>query len=251
MTRLTVVLPCAGRGSRLDLPFPKELLPGPDGRVLIDHSFALLAGADVQVLLVVGADRQATIAHVARRYPAIPVAAVRQMPGPDGWIGAALSALPFVTGRALVLLPDQVLQAAPGDDPIGRADHLLQDTDACLLAARCADADQLAVDGALTVAYPPDGGLGQLRRIADKPGPAATAGHNAVWFGLGFRRDAADQVLAQMQAAQDRLLDTAALRGGPLHDAPVIEVPPFLDCGTWPSAARLWHAGGREARSCG
>ncbi|MGC4851868.1 NTP transferase domain-containing protein [Micromonospora sp. DT4] len=250
MTRLTVVLPCAGRGSRLDLPFPKELLPGPDGRVLIDHSFALLADADVQVLLVVGPDRQATISHVARRYTTIPVAAVPQLSDTDGWIGAVLSALPFVIGRALVLLPDQVLQTAPNDDPIGRADQMLHDADACLLAARCADADRLAVDGALTVTYQPGGGPALLRRIADKPGAAAVAGHNAVWFGLGFRRAAADQVLAQMRAAQDRLLDMTALRGGPLHDAPVIEVPPFLDCGTWPSAARLWHAG-QEARACG
>ena len=40
---LTVILPCAGKGSRLSLPYPKELFSIEKNKVLIDYSFELFA----------------------------------------------------------------------------------------------------------------------------------------------------------------------------------------------------------------
>ena len=39
MSNLTVILPAAGKGTRLNLPYPKEILRLNNDEALIDHSF--------------------------------------------------------------------------------------------------------------------------------------------------------------------------------------------------------------------
>ena len=41
MTKMTVILPAAGKGSRLNLPYPKEILRINKDKALIDFSFDL------------------------------------------------------------------------------------------------------------------------------------------------------------------------------------------------------------------
>ncbi|WFE53021.1 NTP transferase domain-containing protein [Micromonospora sp. WMMD1155] len=244
---LSVVVPCAGRGSRLGLPFPKELLPTPDGRVLLDQVVDLIAGLDVRVLLVTAADREPTIAHLHRRYPQVPVAAVRQGADTSGLSAAVRVALPFLGARTVVLLPDQRLQEMPDRSPVADADRLLRATSACFLASWCDDPQRIAADGALTIDRDPSqGGMGRVQRMADKPGLEAAGGHNAVWFAFGFRREVAGPVLDQLDLAERHLLADADFARGPLHAAPVIVVPPFVDCGTWPAVRDMWRRHGKD-----
>ena len=44
MKKLTVILPAAGKGSRLNLPYPKEILRVNKDKALIDNSFNLFHG---------------------------------------------------------------------------------------------------------------------------------------------------------------------------------------------------------------
>ena len=44
MNKLTVILPAAGKGTRLNLPYPKEILRVNQEKALIDHSFDLFNG---------------------------------------------------------------------------------------------------------------------------------------------------------------------------------------------------------------
>ncbi|BCJ61581.1 NTP transferase domain-containing protein [Micromonospora endophytica] len=243
---LSVVVPCAGAGSRLGLPFPKELLPTPDGRVLLDQVFDLVAGLDARLVLVTGPDRGPTISHIHRTYPQLPVASVRQPGHAVGLFGAIRATVPFIGDRAVVLLPDQRLCQVPDPSPVRDAAQVLADGAAmCFLAAPCNDPQRIAVDGALRVDDPADTGgrLGLVRGLGDKPGLSAANAFNAVWFGFGFRREAANQVLDQLDAAQRHQLDADAFAAGPLSGAPVVPVAPFVDCGTWPSVTALWRGG--------
>jgi CTP:molybdopterin cytidylyltransferase MocA len=237
---VTVVVPCAGHGSRLGLPFPKELLPAEYGKVALDGVFDLLAPhrERVRVVLVIDAGRQATVAHVSARYPDWAVAFVCQQPAQPGMVGAVRSARAWFTGRVLVLLPDQWLTAA-AHDPVGRAVTALDTHPACLLAAAEKDPERIAVDGAVRVRR--DGtNIGRAVALADKPGIAGTGMFDAVWFGLGFTQAAADAVLDQVAASEVGTLADAELRRGPLGGAPVIDVPPFTDLGTWPAVVGHW-----------
>ncbi|MFJ8478464.1 hypothetical protein [Kitasatospora sp. NPDC094011] len=238
----TVVVPCAGRGSRLGLPFPKELVPaGPGGRVAIDCALQLVADAsDVRLLLVTGPDRRATVRHVRGRCAA-PVAVVEQDRALPELAGAIRSALPWCPGPVLVLLPDQVL-ARPAPGLLDAALTALAGHPVCFLAAPEDDPRRIAVDGALATAPGrlAPGGARRLTGLADKPGPDQAAGFDRVWFGFGFQPAAAGPVLDQLHAAAEHRLTGDDFRAGPLAGAPVLDCPPFTDLGTWPELTRHW-----------
>ena len=71
--QVRVVLPCAGSGSRLGLPFPKELAPLGPGRCVIDSSLDLIRNAaadcDLSVLLMTDGERDLTVRYVRARLP--------------------------------------------------------------------------------------------------------------------------------------------------------------------------------------
>ncbi|MFD5616477.1 hypothetical protein [Kitasatospora sp. NPDC127060] len=235
----TIVLPCAGKGSRLGLPFPKELLPAGPGLVAIDSVLRLVEETvvDVRLLLVTAPGREATARYVRERSVA-PLAVVEQDPALPELAGAIRSALPWCPGPVLVLLPDQVL-ADPAPGLLDCALAALADSPACFLAAPEADPRRIAVDGALAT-EPGPGGLRRLTALADKPGPDRTGGFDRVWFGFGFQQASARQVLEQMHAAAEHRLTEDDFRTGPLAGAPVIDCPPFTDLGTWPAFTRHW-----------
>jgi hypothetical protein len=239
----TVVLPCAGKGSRLGLPFPKELVPTGRGRLAIDCALQLLdeAAADVRVLLVTGPGREATVRHVRERC-ARSVAVVEQDPALPELAGAIRSALPWCPGPVLVLLPDQVLaRSAPG--LLDAALATLTGHPVCFLAAPESDSARIAVDGALATRPGPGRGERRLRALADKPGWHRANAFDHVWFGFGFRPAAAHPLLEQLHAAAEHRLTGAAFRTGPLAGAPVLDCPPFTDLGTWPDLTRHWKDG--------
>lgn len=244
---LTVVLPCAGRGSRLGLALPKELVPAAPGRTALDGVFALLAAhrAHLRVVIVVGDGRQATIAHVRDRYPDWVVAFVYQHPDQREMVGAVRSALAWCTDRVLVLLPDQWLSTPPGTDPVAAADTALATGPACFLAATEADPARIGGDGALRLADTgdPAGGM-RVVEFADKPGAAQAGRFNAVWFGVGFTARSAQATLTQLELAADGLLTAADWRAGPLYGCPAVLVPSFTDLGTWPAFAAHWAKAG-------
>ena len=47
MNKLTVILPAAGKGTRLNLPYPKEILRLNKEKALIDSSFDLFDGLPI------------------------------------------------------------------------------------------------------------------------------------------------------------------------------------------------------------
>ena len=62
MTKLTVILPAAGKGARLNLPYPKEMLRVNKEKALIDNSFDLFNGLgrdDVEFVVVVNEEKTA------------------------------------------------------------------------------------------------------------------------------------------------------------------------------------------------
>ena len=60
MKKLTVILPAAGKGSRLNLPYPKEILRVNKDKALIDNSFNLFHGLgrnDVEFIVVINEEK--------------------------------------------------------------------------------------------------------------------------------------------------------------------------------------------------
>lgn len=238
--RATAILPCAGTGTRLGLPFGKELLPlGPDSTPL-EETLALLApcAPALRLVVILGAGREATARHVTSRASAIglPAAFTAQEPGLAECTGAVLSAAPWFADKNLVLLPDQVLDH-PEPGLAASALDALDDARFCFLAAREDDQGRISRDGALriTSGTPP-----RLLDYAEHPPPDRAGTFNATWFGFAFRRDAAEAVALLHRAVTGQPVTPADVAASPLAGCPVIETGPYRDLGTWPAVRARW-----------
>ena len=239
--RATVILPCAGRGSRLGLPFPKELLPLGPGRTPLDATLELiLPHADrLRLLVVTDSTRQPTIAHILRAAKGrLPVAFVPQLPDLPETVGAVLSAQAWFSDRNLCLLPDQVLDT-PRDGLIPDALALLDGAGFCFVASPETNPERLSRDGALRLncATPP-----RVTGYAEHPRQADAASFNAVWFAFAFRAETAPAVLPLMHhAVCGTAVSDADLAASPLYGCPALTVGPYHDTGTWPAVLELWR----------
>lgn len=239
--RATVILPCAGRGSRLGLPFPKELLPLGPGRTPLDATLELILPHADRLRLVVVTDtttRQPTIAHILRAAKGrLPVAFVPQLSDLPETIGAVLSAQAWFSDRNLCLLPDQVLDT-PRDGLIPDALALLDNAGFCFVASPETDPERLSRDGALRLncATPP-----RVTGYAEHPCPADAA-FNAVWFAFAFRAETAPEALPLMhRAVCGTAISDVDLAASPLYGCPALTVGPYHDTGTWPAVLELWR----------
>lgn len=221
---IRVILPCAGAGTRMGLPFPKELAPLGPGRAVIDSSLDLIraAAGDVKVLLMTDGRRDLTVSYVRERLPGTGVAEVRQDPAARDMTEAVLALEPWLGYVNVLLLPD-VLYRAPG----GAVTELALKAVSCgfAFAAVKAGPGQVAASGALRV----DGG--RVAAYEDKP--ADPSGYDAAWGMLAFGGRGFGTAGLRLVAGS-----AARTRSGPVTDPPVLNAPvtwldSMTDCGTW------------------
>jgi len=239
--RATVILPCAGSGRRLGLPFGKELLPLGPGSTPLDATLGLLLpeAARLRLVVVLGPEREATARHILRTTAPsrLPVAFTCQQPGLAESTGAVLSAQPWYSERNLVLLPDQVLTRPPGGLVTSTLDTL-DGAPFCFLAARETDPARISSDGALAITASTPA---RLLDYAEHPAPAQASRFNAVWFGFGFRREHADEAVSVLhRAVTGEPVTAKELAGSPLGRCAVIDTGPYRDLGTWPAVMAHW-----------
>jgi hypothetical protein len=228
MTRraVHVILPCAGSGSRLGLPFPKELAPLGPGRCLIDSSLDLIvtasAASDVRVILMTGGERGLTAAYVRRKLDGIPVAEVLQDPAARDMTGAVLALEPWLGDANVLLLPD-VIYSWTGDPVTGVA----PEASGCGFAVAAAPAGPAQVTrlGALAVT------AGRVAAYEDKP--ADPSGYGAAWGMLGFSRGPDGMAGLRLVAESAGRTREGPVTDPPVRGAPVTWLDGFRDCGTW------------------
>jgi hypothetical protein len=221
-----VVLPCAGSGSRLGLPFPKELAPLGPGRCVIDSSLDLIRNAaadcDLSVLLMTDGERDLTVRYARARLPWIGVAEARQDPRIAEWSGAVM-ALGSLLGDVNVLLLPDVLYSWAGDPVTELADAAAGHGFA--VAAVKAGPEQITTAGALRIED------GRIAAHEDKP--VDPEGYDALWGMLGFTRDGDGPAAMRLLSASITRKHDGPVTEPPLAGAPVTWLDGFTDCGTW------------------
>jgi hypothetical protein len=222
-----VILPCAGRGMRMNLPFPKELAPLGPGRCLIDSSLDLIrnAGAlcDIRIILMSDGKREATARYVRDRLPWVPVAEVRQAEGARDMPEAVLALEPWFAAANVLLLPD-VIYSWHGD-PVTEITAKVADHGFAAAAAK-AGPEEIRSAGALRI-----GDLGQVEAYEDKP--ADPAGYNALWGMLAFSSMPHGLSGMRLIAESTSRARTGPVTERPVRGAPVTWLDGFRDCGTW------------------
>ncbi|MFS8199844.1 hypothetical protein ACLVWQ_14295 [Streptomyces sp. CWNU-52B] len=180
---VSVILPCAGIGTRFGSPYPKELHCLAPGVTVLDRSLEAVvelakSGLDVRLVVVFGTHKLDTVRHLARYAETFHMVFVYQDesygPGLDG---AIRSALPMTRGPVALVLPDIVIT---GSDAAGALLAALRQTEVTgwsVVAAEERDPDTLRQMGALAVAE--EGGVMSVGAATDKP--TDPSGYNAFW----------------------------------------------------------------------
>jgi bifunctional N-acetylglucosamine-1-phosphate-uridyltransferase/glucosamine-1-phosphate-acetyltransferase GlmU-like protein len=219
-----VILPCAGAGTRLGLPYPKEVHFVLPGTALIDLTVERFTSLSkpCYLIVVIKPGKELVPQYLAGRWADTPVRVVHQQK--EGFLGAIEAALPECAAANLILLPDQVIKEQGALEAAFKA--LEAGAKAALLALETKDMELIGQDGALRVEN------GRLAAMAEKPGPIAAKDFNAVWCGLGFRKETAEATLKAMK-------DIYYGKDGPtkeqhsLDGAPVFAVDDYADLGVW------------------
>ncbi|WP_020658813.1 hypothetical protein [Amycolatopsis benzoatilytica] len=177
---VSIILPCAGFGTRFGAPYAKELHCLAPGATVLDRSLEaavelVKSGLNVRVVVVFGTHKLDTVKYLARYVGTFQLVFVYQddAAGP-GLDGAIRCALPMTEGPVALVLPDIVVS------DVGSLRTALRLTEASgwgVVAAKERDPGVLRQMGALTVS----GGERVVTVEAAAEKPADPAGHNALW----------------------------------------------------------------------
>ncbi|GGM90986.1 hypothetical protein [Streptomyces fuscichromogenes] len=180
---VSVILPCAGFGTRFSAPYPKELHCLAPGVTVLDRSLEGVvklaeSGLNVRLVVVIGAHKLDTVRYLERYAETFQLVFIYQNesfePGLDG---AIRSALPMVRGTVALVLPDIVVSDADSADILLAAVRHTAVTGWSVVAAEERDPGVLRQMGALAVVEA--GGLLTVGAAIDKP--ADPSGFNAFW----------------------------------------------------------------------
>lgn len=193
---VSIILPCAGFGTRFGAPYAKELHCLAPGVTVLDRSLEPVvelveSGLDVRVVVVFGTHKLDTVSYLARYAETFHLVFVYQdesfEPGLDG---AIRSALPMTQGPVALVLPDIVVTGAGSAGCLLAAMRQTEVAGWSVVAAEERDPGTLQQMGALAVAE--EGGVVTVSAAADKP--ADPAGFNAFWGLVAVTEEKADRL---------------------------------------------------------
>jgi UTP-glucose-1-phosphate uridylyltransferase len=236
MSKLTVILPAAGLGSRLGLPYPKEIMQVNNSTALIDYSFDFFRDygrRDVEFVLVINENKTDIVKYVSRYKDRFNISFTFQNPNEKEYTGAIKSASHLFGEHNIVLLPDTIMTLADETDLFSSVHNSLTETGFTFLYKRENNPTMLKTKGCLNVSVD-----GTVTAYEDKP-EVDFERYNAYWTSFAFRRRAFNSAMAFMEKStlrqrisQDKVKET------PIHGSKGIEVADYLDLGTWPELRR-------------
>jgi len=119
MSKLKVILPAAGKGTRLNLPYPKEILRLDNDNALIDNCFNFFRDygrKDVEFVVVINENKLELISYLAKYKEKYNISFVFQNPNEKEYTGAIKSASHLFGEHNLVMLPDTLMKLKPNED---------------------------------------------------------------------------------------------------------------------------------------
>jgi len=232
---ITVILPCAGKGTRLALPYPKEIHRIMQSHSLIDFSLDHIASHGEQIeriVTVLAQGKETVFDYVSDRFRGGPrVSDIYFNDSYSEWPGSIKSAEDVFTDRNVALLPDSVLEVVAGAVLLEQFEEAFNDN-ADLVFAYVPETDRarLSALGALSVQD------GTVTGFCDKPKMDHPDTFNGFWASFGFTKACSEDVLNFMMRSVDReVVDINAL-GLNVKAFPIAR---YTDLGTWKSVSEF------------
>lgn len=237
MSLLTVIMPAAGKGTRLNLPYPKEILRLDKEQALIDYSFDFFRDygrRDVEFVVVINEDKTEIVKYLSRYKDKFNISYTYQNPNEREYTGAIKSAKHLFGEHNVVLLPDTIMTLKPGVDLIEAVQGSVTETGFTFFYKRERSDKMLRTKGALCI---DENEL--VKGYEDKPEENIET-YNAFWCSFAFRKRAFDPAIAFMEKStlRQRVLPNE-IEMTPIYGSKGIEVLDYQDLGTWDEIRRL------------
>lgn len=252
---LTIILPCAGQGSRLDLKSPKELFEIVPGTRLIDfslrHIWAVyekegkshLPSISIKIAVVTRPWKVEVVEFISRKLPEIIVETVMFNNAFSEWPGSVYSASEFFSENNLVLLPDSYLRLSEGsscnfstcfndngETLVQRVLNALKEYKVVFGSVKCTEKKILKQLGAMRVED------GEVSALQDKPSQNLEQ-FNSFWGCYGFRKEYGRAIYDFLIKSVQHL--PVSLKEQPFFPIGTIPLYSYRDLGTWENIKRF------------
>ena len=238
MTKLNVILPAAGKGSRLNLPYPKEILRFDKERALIDSSFDLFkkySRNEVQFSVIINEDKTEIVKYLSKYKSQFNINFTYQNPEEKEYTGAIKSAQYLFGDNNLVLLPDTIITLPNKVDLLKTLiDNLNQDSFTFLFKSE-RSAEVLKSKGCLQL-----DDNGSVIGYEDKP-CTDTSMFSGYWCAFAFKKRIFDDCIAFMeQSTFKKRKRPIKIDQTAIFKSKVIKVDSYVDLGTWEAIGKLF-----------
>ena len=237
MAPLTVILPAAGKATRLRLPYPKEILSVEKDKSLIDYSFDFFRDygrKDVQFVVVINENKTQIIEYLAKYKERFNISFIYQNPYEQEYTGAIKSAKPLFGEHNVVLLPDTIMKLPVDIDLLEEVEKSLTETGFTFFYKKENNPEMLRTKGSLHVNI-----QGMVELYEDKP-ELNLERFNSFWCSFAFRKRAFDQCISFMEKSTLRQrVNTNEIEATPIYQSKGIEVEDYIDLGTWPEIRKM------------
>lgn len=233
---LTVIMPAAGKGSRLNLPHPKEIYNIDREKALIDFSFDHFKDYDrdqVQFVVIINEHKTDIVRYLAKYKDHYNITFTYQNPNELEYTGAIKSAKHLFTGANVVLLPDSILKLKDSEDLYQKIKTTLPGSGFCFFYKKETDHNMLKTKGAI---YQKDG---LVTLYEDKPKQDLDR-FNAYWCAFAFTANKFDQIISYMEKSTNgQAANFEDMKSTAIYNSKGIEVEDYLDLGTWDELRRF------------
>lgn len=232
---LTAILPCAGLGTRLGLPYPKEIHRVVKSHSLIDFSLGHIkedAERVERVVTVLAKGKEVVFDYVQDR--CAQVCATESCYFNENyyeWPGSIRSAEHMFGDRNIALLPDSVLVPSGGTSLVSQfSDEFEKGADLVFAYVPTTDRVRLSALGALVIDN------GNVSEFCDKPALEYGSQFNGFWASFGFTKECSAAVLEFMTRSVAREAVDINELGLNVRAFPIKS---YTDLGTWPAMSKF------------
>lgn len=229
--KLTVIIPAAGKGLRLNLPYSKEIMRINRDQALIDYTFDLFDGMgrdDVEFIVVINEQKTDIIKYLAKYKSKYNVSFTYQDPNELEYTGAIKSAKNLFGENNIVLLPDTILTLFKGQNLVRELHDRLETGGFVFLFKYESDEATLSTKGCLKL-----NSKKQVIDYEDKPSQNFSR-FDGYWCGFGFKKATFDNCISFMEKSTLKIDDPKLdIEQTKLFGRKVIEIKDYEDLGTW------------------
>jgi NDP-sugar pyrophosphorylase family protein len=233
---LTVIMPAAGKGSRLSLPYPKEIYNIDRDKALIDFSFDHFKNYGreaVQFVVIINEHKTEIVKYLAKYKDRYNISFTYQNPEELEYTGAIKSARHLFTDDNIVLLPDSILKLKDGDDLYQKIKTTLPLSGFCFFFKKENRHHMLKTKGAIYQS------ADIVTVYEDKPSHNLDR-FNAYWCAFAFSADSFDRVIEYMEKSTNGAdVNFEDIKSTAMYNSKGIEVEDYLDLGTWEELKRF------------